>query len=134
MGWVGDKFQNDSDFKTFTPQLWNAVRDSIGVAVEEFNAHTSDASFKHLEATDCTSMGTYCRRITRGASSIEVFLNDRTRTLGVKMDAATRKEVCGYRIKEDRTGAEFFFKSTGDAMDVEIACRVALEVFIFGSI
>ena len=133
MGWVEDRFQNDSDFKTFVPQLWNAMRDSVGVAISEFNAHTSDASSKYLEAKDCASMGSYCRRVSKGAgpNSIEVFLQEKKRLLEVKSDGIM--PICGYRIKADRSGAEFFLVPTGDPISVDEACQIALEKFIFGS-
>jgi hypothetical protein len=135
MGWVEDRFQNDSDFKKFVPQLWDAMRDSIGVAISEFNAHSEDASKKHLEAVDCLSMGHYCRRVTKGhGPSLEIFLQDKKRKLMVRQDGATFKEVCGYRIKRDRTGAEFFYEPSGTSVDIEVACRAALEIFIFGSL
>jgi len=136
MGWVEDRFQNEADFKKFVPQLWNAMRDSIGVAISEFNSHMGDKSGEHLEATDCTSMGTYCRRVTRGSGpiSIEIFLNAKTRTLTARQDGATLITVCGYRIRHDRTGGEFFLESTGDSIEVDIACRGALETFIFGRV
>jgi hypothetical protein len=134
MGWVEEKFQNDSDFKVFVPQLWDAMRDSIGIAISEFNAHSEDVSKKHLEAVDCSSMGSYCRRVTKGyGPSLEIFLQEKKRTLMIKQDGSTFKSICGYRIKRDRSGAEFFYEPTGDSMDVEVACRAALEIFIFGA-
>jgi hypothetical protein len=136
MGWVDDRFQNDADLKKFVPQLWDAMRDSIGVAISEFNAHSEDASKKYLEAKDCTSMGTYCRRVTKGSgpTCIEVFLQEKKRTLALRQDGGTHQKVCEYRIKRDRSGAEFFFDGTGNPIEVDDACRMALEIFIFGSV
>jgi hypothetical protein len=145
MGWVEEKFQYESDLKRFVPQLWDEMRDRIGVAVAEFNGHTSDASEKHLEVKDCTSMGPYCRRVSKrfGAASIEIFLHDKVRLLKASSLHATPtmesgevrsggKTIGGYRIKADRSGAEFFLEG-GDqpSISVERACQLALEEFVF---
>ena len=136
MGWVEDRFQYESDLKRFIPQLWDEMRDRISVAVAEFNGHTSDAAQNHLEAKDCTSMGTYCRRVTKhfGAVSTEVFLHEKNLTLHAKSHSGALTTVCKYRIRADRTGAEFFLDGHGDSFPIGVdeACKMALESFIFG--
>jgi hypothetical protein len=128
MGWVKDRLTN---YPQFTPKLWDELKDSIGVAVMEFNDSTSNAADNHLEAKDCTSMGKYCRRVSKayGAVSVEVFLDEATKMLKIAPDVS----ICGYRIRPDRAAAEFF-KDTPEGpfgIPVEEACRMAIEEFIF---
>jgi len=136
MGWVEDEFQERSDYEQFVPQLWNAMRDSIGVAVTEFNKHTSDAATNHLTAGDCTAMGKYCRRVAKrfGSVSVEIFLEEKEKALKTSTDPAQpANPICGYRIKADRSGAEFFENRTEGSVGIstEDACRRALKQFIF---
>jgi hypothetical protein len=136
MGWVEDKLKEPADFANFVPQLWDEMRDSIGRAISEFNAHTSDAADDFLAAKDCTAMGRYCRRISKGFGklSIEVFLEEKGNLLKTSIvPHGPDRSVCEYRINADRSGAEFFIRDAEGTLVIspEKACQRALEDFIF---
>jgi hypothetical protein len=130
MGWVADKLRDDADYPRLISKLWIDMRDSIGQAVSEFNKTTSEISEDYLAVKDCAAMGQYCRRVTKafGALWVEVFLDEETRTLNTSQNVT----VCGYRVKQDRSAAEFFVEDAdGPAIAVEHACQLALKDFIF---
>ena len=133
MGWVKDQIQEEENLPKLLPNLWNAMRDSIGAAADDFNDTISDASDEWLEAVDCQSMGRFCRRVTKcsGMLAIEVFLDVKERELKVS-ERLQEQVVCQYRMATDGTRAEFFTEGPEGPiiLTVEQACRMALKDFI----
>jgi hypothetical protein len=62
MGWVEEKFLDKIAIGKLTQPLWDGLRDSIGMAVMEFQ-HAVPSS--HLARKDCTSRGNFCIRIEK---------------------------------------------------------------------
>jgi hypothetical protein len=135
MGWVDDTFRERIASETEVPKLWDSLRDSIGLAVEEFNRRTA-ASLDTLERNNCMAMGRHCLRVRRtlGGSAIEVFLDEQNQSLTVARNGLN-KLVCGYRLSKDLSQAEFFIQKEGDTpermLPVEEACRRALKELLF---
>jgi hypothetical protein len=136
MGWVKDRFDEQAVYAVEVPRLWNRMRDSIGVAIREFNERTTGTP-NSLDRTDCRDKGGYCTRILKAVdnSSIEVYLDERSQSLNASRGGHTAAgKICGYRITEDRKGAEFFVQDAegnARALTVDDACEMALSEFIF---
>jgi hypothetical protein len=138
MGWVKDRFDEQAAYATEVPRLWNRMSDSIGVSLREFNERTTGAS-NTLGKTDCRAKGDYCIRILKAIdnSSIEVYLDESSKSLNASRGGHTAAgRICGYRITEDRKGAEFFVQDADGiarAVSVDDACKMAIGEFVFPS-
>ena len=137
MGWVKDRFDEQAVYAAEVPRLWNRLRDSIGVAMSEFNERAGGTP-NTLGRTDCRAKSDYCTRILKSIdnSSIEVYLDERSQSLNASRGGHTAAgKICGYRITEDRKGAEFFVQEPHEtalrAISVDEACQKAIAEFIF---
>src|SRR5580700_7445231 len=135
MGWVEKRFTEELAYTNGIEALWNAVRDSVAVAVQEFNKRTNAGVIRN----DCRARGQYCIRVAKGGpkfSSIEIFLDEEERWVkaSVPSEPETVQRVCGYRLKKDAPSLEFFrTDSTGDnpSLSVDDVCELALGDFLF---
>ena len=138
MGWVKDRFDEQAAYATEVPRLWNRMSDSIGVSLREFNERTTGTS-NTLGKTDCRAKSDYCIRILKAIdnSSIEVYLDESSQSLNASRGGHTAAgRICGYRITEDRKGAEFFVQDAAGiarAISVDDACKMAIGEFVFPS-
>jgi hypothetical protein len=133
MGWLRNRLRGHL---IEIPKLWDQMRDCIGEAARDLAEAT--ASTSSLEADACKARGKYCVRIrkTPGGGSVEVYLDESTRSLNVSLDndpTKTRK-VCGYRLSpEADRGAEFFTEDASgmkQSISVDTACELAIGTFI----
>jgi len=137
MGWVENTFADEVVYINSIAGLWNAMRDSVGVTVHEFTKRTSGSGIP-LTRKDCKARGQYCIRVEKGQqppSSVEVFLDEQDKTLKVSLpdEPERARLVCGYRLKADRSGLEFFdvVDGTASQLSTEAACEKALRDFLF---
>jgi hypothetical protein len=133
MGWVEDKFSNRVLVNRALPQLWNAMRDSIGQAVLEYNSRVAGTG-QELSSEDCKSNGRFCRRIEKKIDGgvLEVYLDTTDATLKVfQQPSSATKAVCSYRLHD--SGLEFFLAMpNGDiAKTPDAACQMAMDEFLF---
>src|ERR1039457_5705937 len=121
MGWVAQKISDHKTTAESLPRLWDSLRDSIGNAVEEFKALISQPG---VDRGDCRARGAKCIRVWKPGASIEIYLSPTdatvklapgTITIAESADSGDDKTLCGYRLKEDRSGLEFC-SGTGDAL------------------
>lgn len=139
MGWVEKTFLDEVAFRKVVPVLWNEVRDSIGTSREEFNKRMAGSTTVTFSTEDCKSLSAYCLRIRTvpfSTDCVELFLNDGTKTLMMKRGTVDDglKRICGYRLKGDRSSAEFFVELPDGGtspISVESACEMALHEFLF---
>jgi hypothetical protein len=93
--------------------------------------------WQHSRSHRLHGQGKYCTRIHKAIdnSSIEVYLDESNRSLNVSPEGRAAREICRYRITEDRKGAEFFVhephESAARAISVDEACQRAIAEFIF---
>jgi hypothetical protein len=133
MGWVEQEFIDEQTYRQGVPALWDAIRDSIGLAVAEFNERLD--GLQKITAADCTARGRWCRRISKAdGSNIEIFFDEADRTLRTSTNSAEQPSlVCSYRLKKDRSGLELYCDSPDGTspLSVDEGCRVALRSFLF---
>jgi len=125
MGWIKNKYLDDKTYLDGLVQLWDGVRDSIGLAVIEFNQY-ANGSVTHK---DCTARSEYCVRIEKEGGSIEVFIDPMTRCVKKSTKPGEDAIICKYRPRQDHLGLEF--SNDGDALGPEEVCKRALESFLF---
>lgn len=135
MGWVQDRFREQAAVAKYLPILWAQMRDSIGIAVEEFNQGTA-GTVDGASAVDCRAMGRFCRRVTKTTGQIlEVYLDEPNHLLKTAAEqGADEVVVCAYRWSAERGGMEFVRESEGvpaEPMSAERACELALSPFLF---
>jgi hypothetical protein len=111
MGWVKQRFIEESLYSFpghAVRALWDTFRDSIGLAIEEYNDAVAEAD--RAISRDCTSRGPYCVRIRREAKgeSWELFLNRENRRLDKSSGPEGQMSICGYRLTQDSKGLEFY--------------------------
>lgn len=136
MGWVENKFTDELAHMGSIGTLWNAMRDSVGVAVHEFTECTSGCGVT-LTRKDCRANGQYCIRVEKGQplSSIELFLDEEDKALKISLSTEPEqtKRMCGYWLTPNRLGLEFFdiVDEVTAPLSAETACEKALSEFLF---
>ncbi|HSR07239.1 MAG TPA: hypothetical protein VLM42_08825 [Bryobacteraceae bacterium] len=136
MGWVENTFADELVHMGSIGALWNAMRDSVGVAVQEFAKRTSGCGVT-LTRKDCRARGQYCIRVEKGPqpSSIELFLDEEDKAFKVSLSTEPEqaKQICGYRLTPDRSELEFFevVDGIGCGLSTETACEKAMRDFLF---
>jgi len=134
MGWVSQRIEDHQKISESLSPLWNTLRDSVGHAITEYKSRVSAI----MDYSDCHARGWMCIRVQKAGSFIEIFLsssdqkvksalglidlNRNTETPGVR-------DICGYRLKEDRSALEFHAGANSITSD-NVAQR-ALEEFLF---
>ena len=132
MGWVEQAFEDRIALKRGMVALWNAVRDSVGTAVIEYSQRT-EGLCKGFSMDDCKAKGRFCIRIRRGEdTSAEVYLDESDDSLMFARAGGDARRVCGYRLRSDRKGLEFFIEldSMASPISVERSCELALAEFM----
>jgi hypothetical protein len=131
MGWVADKINENTIINTKIVELWNALRDSIGGALLDFQLSVHDSG---VTAKDCKSRGRFCFRVEKKGSFMEVFLDMPHHLVKSATLDSEEKTVCGYRLDATRQGLEFFsVQETQEPfpLSAEIVSKLALEEFLF---
>lgn len=125
MGWVAERFQAERTYQTKLPAFWDAMRDAVGHAVEEFNKHSDGPT---VDRTDCTARSNHCVRLHKASdnSTLEIFLDEKSRDLKTSKGA-----VCSFGVSAD--GRELEFRQGGDVISVDEACQKAIEGFLFAA-
>lgn len=143
MGWVEDKFLDDQAYSDLLPTLWNDIRDSVGLAVREFNEFNEKTKghATTVSAKDCTARPGDCIRVQKNhpsSYSIEVFIDVPNRCIrtALSTEPDKGKSVCGYRLQPGRAALECFMTDKTTRVDslasIEEVCRVAIGAFLFG--
>ena len=135
MGWVAQRIQDHKKTEEHLPRLWDSLRDSIGSAVEEFKALISQPG---VDRGDCRARAAKCIRVWKPGASVEIFLSPTdatvrlapgTTTIEESYDTGEEKILCGYRLKEDRSGLEFT-SIEGQSLTADDVSRLALASFL----
>lgn len=130
MGWVEDKIKDRRATEKFTTVLWNALRDSIGDAVTDFqvNVHLPEVSSK-----DCKARAPLCMRVEKGGSFIEIFLVKDDQSIQKSGDGDGDSLIARYRLKADKSGLQFYREGEGSdvILTADMVARCALEDFLF---
>src|SRR5258708_203678 len=137
MGWVEDRFQERAIYRLKLGDLWNDLRDSVGTAVQEFNARLFGIiTGSAVKLQNCSARGQYCLRLQKsdslGGAIIEIFLEDEALKTSL-VNGHPDRVCCFYRVNTDRSGVEFFRNTeTGPVViSAEEACQMALDEFLF---
>lgn len=135
--WIRERFLDEEAVVRFTDQLWNDVRDLVGLAVQDFNEFAPKyESLASVTSRDCTSRAN-CIRIERIERSvpipdfIEMFLDEATRTLCTSRKHENQRPnstICRYGPNGERTGLRFLSLS-GEEWSTNDACKAALGSF-----
>lgn len=135
MGWVEERFASQLLLNKGVPKLWNAMRDSVGQAVIEYNARVPDTAHE-LTLSDCKAQGRFCRRLERKhtGASLEIYLDESNASLKISLQpSAVSESICGYRLQPSGEVVEFFVATPGGAIakTADEASRMAIEDFLF---
>jgi hypothetical protein len=132
MGWVKDKIAEQRAEKAMIPSTWDAMRDAIGQAVNEFNALVTAPK---VNRKDCESRAEYCVRVEKeGAAPKEIFLSEEDRVILSAQRSEKPVIVCRYRLSIDRKSLDLFVEDesgTRKIITAEQACCLALENYLF---
>jgi len=134
MGWVEDKFLDKIAIGKLTQPLWDGLRDSVGLAVIEFQEMVPSAT---LRSKDCTSRSSYCIRVERNnGTSLEIYLDTSAQLVHIG-SGADEVLICSYRLNVDRSNLEFYKeislcgKSSFETLTAEAVSKMALEKYLF---
>ena len=140
MGWVEQKIADYKATAAALTPLWNSVRDSIGEAVTDFQYGIHMPGVGH---TDCRARGKMCVRVQKPGRFIEIFLSDTDQSIksasggtdltGSREDG-TILDISRYRLKQDRSGLEFYIEGDGGkcvVLSADDVAKRALEKFLF---
>jgi hypothetical protein len=136
VSWVDDEFKERIAINSGTIALWNAMRDSIGLAVSEYNRRVAETD-SQLSRSDCSAKSRFCVRVEmkRKDRFIEIFVEENEPVLNVGSQAEQEsREICRYRVNADRSGLELYLKKpdqTTSTITPEEACKLALHDFLF---
>jgi hypothetical protein len=150
-GWVKKRFAELDLYRASgISVLWNTFRDAVGKAISEFNEAMSGTD-DYVRSGDCTANGKYCLRAQRhhkqgDPRSVELFLNEKSRTVDQRLEPGESGPICGYRASEDLSHLEFYsldeeFKPVPGlpegasepsmTISAELVCEMALAEFLF---
>lgn len=133
MGWVNERIKDEVAYRLL-PKFWNAMRDAVGTAAEEFRGHSLIDESEALTWSDCRTKARCCVRVNRRGNSIEVYLDESDKTLKTFMVSdATTTTVCEYRLGKSRADLELFIQDENGSrvLTEDQACEKALEGFLF---
>ncbi|MEO8592572.1 MAG: hypothetical protein ABI759_04550 [Candidatus Solibacter sp.] len=109
--------------------LWNAVRDAVGLSIQEFTNSNRIEEERVLRA-DCTSMSRRCIRVTRGAKFVEIFMDEQSHRIQFIQQPNLSATIAQFRPNSDRSGLECF--TVGDDGEISLSMDAIAERALSG--
>jgi hypothetical protein len=132
MGWAEDEFLDNLAYEREIPGLWDRVRESVALAVQEFNARVLGTAHSPVDLSDC-SAEPLCCRLHKDNSKLVVRLNEDQRLLTTSSNGAPGKTICHFRLAPGRSALELFLKENDVTTPISIdeGCKRAIREFVF---